>query len=101
MIELDNYGILEICATVIAGALIFLTLSTPTESTSKDNILDLIQVVSFGLGVIMFFSYSAVKVLNGQKDLALKQMRRGFLFLFVMAIVFLVGNFLTPLTWLP
>jgi len=90
MIDLENNDILEICATVIAGALIFLTLSS--SSISREDVLDLILTQIFGLGVIIYFSYAALKAISGKKDRAIKHMRNGFLFIIVMGFIFLIGN---------
>jgi len=84
MIDIGNFEILEICATVIAGALIFLTISS--SSRYVGDILIVAITTIFGLGIIVFFSYVALKTISGKKDLELKHMRRGFLFIIVMSL---------------
>jgi len=92
MIDLSNNDILQICATVIAGALIFLTFSSSTARLG--DVISLAITTIYGLGIIIFFSYAALKVISGKKDHALKHMRNGFLFTIVMAFVFVLLNVL-------
>jgi hypothetical protein len=90
IVELENNDILQICATVIVGALIFLTLVS--ESTSAVLLGALIIIRLFGLGIMIFFSYAALQAIKGRRDRAIKQMRRGFLFMFAVSSLFVIDQ---------
>jgi len=58
---LEQKDILQINATIIAGALIFLTVITITGSTTTE-IISQIHAMIIALGVIIFFSLSSICV---------------------------------------
>ena len=61
---LEQKDILQINATIIAGALIFLTVITITGSTTT-QIISQIHAMIIALGVIIFFSLSSIFALRG------------------------------------
>jgi hypothetical protein len=90
LIDLENNDILVICATVIAGALIFLTIASQSNSLVEVN--GIIIVRTLGFGIIIFFSYAALQAISGKKDRALKHIRRGFLFIFFISLFLVVDG---------
>lgn len=85
---LEDKDIIQIDATIIAGALVFLTISAvsvnPSESATR-----LIAVV-IALGIILPFGLSAVQVASGSKEIGMSTMNYGFKLLLGMMIVYLI-----------
>jgi len=88
---LEQKDILQINATVIAGALIFLTVITITGSTTTE-ILNQIHVMMVALGVIIFFSFSSIFVLRGNINWSVELMSLGFVVLLVSAVILFIIN---------
>jgi hypothetical protein len=88
IIDLDNRDILQINATIIAGALIFLTIySFPLNVTAVSN---RIIGIGLGIGVIAFFSESSYFVLSGKRPDGVSTMKLGFTYLLFGSIFFLI-----------
>lgn len=82
--DLESKDILQINATIIAGALIFLTFLSFTTSVEAENKLLGIIV---GSGTILIFSVCSLEVISGKKDHAIRILRAGFVFLMAITIV--------------
>jgi predicted membrane channel-forming protein YqfA (hemolysin III family) len=77
LLDINNKEILQINSAFIAGALVFLTLSS-IASTQEERWYRISAIV-FGLGIIIAFSVSSLRAIEGDKDLALFIMKFGFL----------------------
>jgi hypothetical protein len=84
---LENKDILQINATIIAGALIFLTfLSVSTASEAENRVAGIIV----GSGTVLIFSTSSIQVISGKKDSAITIMRADFILLIAVDIIFVI-----------
>jgi hypothetical protein len=91
IIDLENKDILQINATIIAGALIFLTfLSFSTSAEAENRVLGIIV----GSGTILIFSISSLQVISGKKPSAISAMRAAYVLLIAVAIVFVIFTLL-------
>ena len=88
---LEQKDILQINATVIVGALIFLTVITITGST-RTEILNQIHAMMVALGVIIFFSFSSIFALRGNINWSVELMSLGFVVLLVSAVILFIIN---------
>jgi hypothetical protein len=88
---LEQKDILQINATVIVGALIFLTVITITGST-RTEILNQIHAMMVALGVIIFFSFSSIFALRGNINWSVELMSIGFIVLLVSAVILFIIN---------
>ena len=86
---LEQKDVLQINATVIAGALIFLTVITITGST-RTEILNQIHAMMVALGVIIFFSFSSIFALRGNINWSVELMSLGFVVLLVSAVILFI-----------
>ena len=88
---LEQKDILQINATVIAGALIFLTVITITGSTTTE-IISQIHAMIIALGVIIFFSLSSIFALRGNINWSVELMQIGLIILLVSAVILFIIN---------
>jgi uncharacterized membrane protein YbhN (UPF0104 family) len=88
---LEQKDVLQINATVIVGALIFLTVITITGSTSTE-IVNQIHAMIIALGVIIFFSFSSIFALRGKVLNAEEIMQIGLIVLLVSAVILFIMN---------
>ena len=88
---LEQKDILQINATVIAGALIFLTVITITGSTTTE-IISQIHAMIIALGVIIFFSLSSIFALRGNINWSVELMQIGLIVLLVSAVILFIIN---------
>ena len=88
---LEQKDILQINATIIAGALIFLTVITITGST-KTEIISQIHAMIIALGVIIFFSLSSIFALRGNINWSVELMQIGLIILLVSAVILFITN---------
>ncbi len=88
---LDQKDILQINATVIAGALIFLTVITITGSTTTE-IISQIHAMIIALGVIIFYSFSSIFALRGNINWSIELMQIGLIVLLVSAVILFIIN---------
>ena len=86
--DLENRDILQINASIIAGALIFLTLSS-IVSVEQEKITRLASIV-YGLIILVIFSISSRYIIVGKKDNGIYWMERGFVGI-VFASIVLIG----------
>jgi len=88
--------ILQINATVIAGAFIFLTISTidiiPSTDGSEELKRHTIQYLIFPAVVIVIFSISSHRAIVGDKEWALWLMKWGFIATTFAAVGFVALN---------
>ena len=88
---LEQKDILQINATVIAGALIFLTVITITGSTTT-AIISQIHAMIIALEVIIFFSFSSIFALRGNINWSVELMQIGLIVLLVSAVILFIMN---------
>jgi len=88
---LEQKDILQINATIIAGALIFLTVITITGSTTTE-IINQIHAMIFALEVIIFFSFSSIFALRGNINWSVELMQIGLIVLLVSAVILFIMN---------
>jgi hypothetical protein len=88
--DLENTDILQVNATLIAGALVYVTISS--ISTSQTGDITKISGIGLALAVIFSFSKSSYHVITGKKDAAVRGMKYGFIVLVITAGSQLVGN---------
>ena len=88
---LEQKDILQINATIIAGALIFLTVITITGSTTTE-IISQIHAMIIALGVIIFFSLSSIFALRGNINWSVELMQIGLIILLVSAVILFIIN---------
>jgi hypothetical protein len=88
---LEQKDILQINATVIAGALIFLTVITIAGSTTTE-IINQIHAMIIALGVIIFFSFSSIFALRGNINWSVELMQIGLIILLVSAMILFIMN---------
>ena len=88
---LEQKDILQINATIIAGALIFLTVITITGSTTTE-IISQIHAMIIALGVIIFFSLSSTFALRGNINWSVELMQIGLIILLVSAVILFIIN---------
>ena len=88
---LEQKDILQINATVIAGALIFLTVITITGSTANE-IISQIHAMIIALEVIIFFSFSSIFALRGNINWSVELMQIGLIVLLVSAVILFIIN---------
>jgi hypothetical protein len=88
---LEQKDVLQINATVIAGALIFLTVITITGSTTTE-IINQIHAMIIALGVIIFFSFSSIFALRGNINWSVELMQIGLIVLLVSAVILFIIN---------
>ena len=88
---LEQKDILQINATVIAGALIFLTVITITGSTTTE-IINQIHAMIIALEVIIFFSFSSIFALRGNINWSVELMQIGLIVLLVSAVILFIMN---------
>ena len=88
---LEQKDILQINATIIAGALIFLTVLTITGSTTTE-IISQIHAMIIALGVIIFFSLSSIFALRGNINWSVELMQIGLIILLVSAVILFIIN---------
>ena len=88
---LEQKDILQINATIIAGALIFLTVITITGSTTTE-IISQIHAMIIALGVIIFFSLSSIFALRGNINWSVELMQIGLIVLLVSAVILFIIN---------
>ena len=88
---LEQKDILQINATVIAGALIFLTVITITGSTTTE-IISHIHAMIIALGVIIFYSFSSIFALRGNINWSVELMQIGLIVLLVSAVILFIIN---------
>jgi hypothetical protein len=95
---LEDKNISQINATIIAGALVFLTISAVI--TSHMEIVKL-GGLALGLGIVVSFSQSYMFVFSGTREDAIRAMKKnGFKYLFIMTIIESAGLILqTSLTY--
>jgi hypothetical protein len=91
MIDIANKEILQINSAFIAGALVFLTLSS-IASTPEERWYRVISIV-FGIGIIIFFSVSSLMAIKGNRNRALDIMTFGFYFLLIGGIAYGMSNY--------
>ena len=88
---LEQKDILQINATIIAGALIFLTVIIITGSTTTE-IISQIHAMIIALGVIIFFSFSSIFALRGNINWSVELMQIGLIVLLVSAVILFIIN---------
>ena len=88
---LEQKDILQINATIIAGALIFLTVITITGSTTTE-IINQIHAMIIALEVIIFFSFSSIFALRGNINWSVELMQIGLIVLLVSAVILFIMN---------
>ena len=88
---LEQKDILQINATIISGALIFLTVITITGSTTTE-IISQIHAMIIALGVIIFFSLSSIFALRGNINWSIELMQIGLIILLVSAVTLFIIN---------
>ena len=88
---LEQKDILQINATIITGALIFLTVITITGSTTTE-IISQIHAMIIALGVIIFFSLSSIFALRGNINWSVELMQIGLIILLVSAVILFIIN---------
>ena len=88
---LEQKDILQINATIIAGALIFLTVITITGATTTE-IISQIHAMIIALGVIIFYSFSSMFALRGNINWSVELMQIGLIVLLVSAVILFVIN---------
>lgn len=88
-LHLDDRDILQINTGLIAGALVFLTLSSFTAI--EEERLYRISSIILGLSIIFIFSYSSLLVMFETKDMALTYMKIGFVVIIIGAGLFLIS----------
>ena len=86
---LEQKDILQINATVIAGALIFLTVITITGSTTTE-IISQIHAMIIALGVIIFYSFSSIFALRGNINWSVELMQIGLIVLLVSPVILFI-----------
>jgi hypothetical protein len=91
LIELHSRDILQINATLMTGAFIFLTLSsfapTPAETVYR------LSSIALAIGMMICFATSSMSEMRGLREKALKNMQYGFIFIFIMSMIFFVLNY--------
>lgn len=85
LIELESYQILQINATIIAGALIFLTFTSQIGNSP-------ITYTTVAIAIIGVLSVSTVYTLTGDKIRGTSWMMMGFIFLIFLGLVLFAGN---------
>lgn len=98
MIDLQTKDILFINATLISGALIFLTLSSFSAPTHEEKISRAYSIV-YGAGIVFTFSYSSIIAMFGNKDKALFMAKFSFMYLVIGAVIFAVVSFFDVVGW--
>jgi hypothetical protein len=98
LIDLQTKDILYINATLISGALIFLTLSSFSAPTHEEKISRAYSIV-YGAGIVFTFSYSSIKVMFGNNDKALFITKFSFIYLVIGAILFAIVSFADVVGW--
>jgi hypothetical protein len=93
--NIQNKEILQINSGIIAGALVFLTLSS-IASTQEERFYRVSSIL-FGVLVIIAFSISSLRALYDEKNQALLVMRIGFFLLFAGGVVFALSNYVALL----
>jgi hypothetical protein len=83
---LENKDILQINATIIAGALIFLTFLSVSTASEAERVAGIIV----GSGTVLIFSTSSIQVISGKKDSAITIMRADFILLIAVDIIFVI-----------
>jgi hypothetical protein len=84
--NLEDRDLFQVSATIIAGALIFLTISA--IATKSFGILSVV----YGLVIMILFSISSHCIVVGNRDWALRLMKSGFIFIMVAATVLIILN---------
>lgn len=82
---LEDKDILQVDATVIAGALVFLTISTVVGSRAE--LVTRLGAVALAVGVILLFGLSAVQVASGHKESGMGTMNFAFKYLVSMMLI--------------
>jgi hypothetical protein len=91
MIDLDNKEILQINNAIIACALVFLTLSS-IAATSEERWYK-VSSIAFSVGIIIIFSVSSLKTINGHRNWAREIMKFGFYCLIPGGVAYGVSNY--------
>jgi len=87
--DLEHKDILQINATIIAGALVFLTVISFSSTIAIKS-----GGIVLALGIIVLFAQSSVFVLSGDRKGGLIAMRRATKYLMYMAILFMIWTLL-------
>jgi hypothetical protein len=93
--NLGDRDLFQVSATVITGALIFVTVSTiaaPSQSY-QTNYFKLLALLT-GFGTITAFSLSCFAIMMEKITIAEKLMRAGFLYLGAVAVLDIISVFL-------
>jgi hypothetical protein len=93
LIDIENKDILQICVTIIAGALVFITLVSLTSVGHERDVFPVASVV-FGMAIIIIFSLAARVAIAEKKAMALNIINYGFGFLIGIAVFIVIINFL-------
>jgi hypothetical protein len=91
MINLEDRDILQVSGTIIAGALIFLTISAIVTNNPVDKALRLASIM-YGLTIMGIFSLVSYCIVVGNMAWGLKLMKSGFIFIIVVAAVLIILN---------
>jgi len=83
--NIDDRDIIQVSATIIAGALIFLTVSA-IVTPAVDKISRLTPLV-ISTGAIVVFTLSCISIVLGKRPYGLGFMLIGFIYLLVAAII--------------
>jgi hypothetical protein len=91
VLTLEQKDILQINATIIAGALIFLTVFSITSSKATE-ILNQNYAISLGLVIIFTFGISSAAALKEKNKKAIDIMVIGFYILIASSVILFVNN---------
>jgi predicted membrane channel-forming protein YqfA (hemolysin III family) len=93
---LEDRDIVQINATIIAGALIFLTISS--VAFTHEERVTILTAIGFSLGLLLLFSISSIYATTERKDLSIQYMKIGFgYFIFVTLLLIAVNVVKTSL----
>ncbi|HEX9318319.1 MAG TPA: hypothetical protein VF884_05225 [Nitrososphaeraceae archaeon] len=88
---LEQKVILQINATIIAGALIFLTVVVISTSNTS-QFLDKINALTIGLTTVMIFGLSSIFAIGERKIAATQVMKIGFVMLVLLSANLFIYN---------
>jgi len=95
-IDIREIEILQISATIIAGALIFLTLTSfsikPSISIEQQHVEYVFISIIYGIGIIIDFSLVSILAILRKKGLAMAYMFIGFILLILVGLILVTLN---------
>jgi hypothetical protein len=97
MINITDKEILQINSGIIAGALVFLTLSSISPAPTEEERVYRISSILFGVLILVMFSISSARALSEDCNQAKSAMRWGFRSLIGGGTAFVVTNLIALL----